>query len=97
MGEPISAYVNSITTINTQRIYIGEDDAAKLNGKRVLIVDDVISTGQSLLSLEQIVEKAGGRIVGKVAILAEGAAYDREDITVLGKIPLFNGKGEVIG
>lgn len=97
MGEPISAYVNSITTFNTQRIYIGENDAAKLNGRRVLIVDDVISTGQSLRSLEKIVEKAGGDIVGKVAILAEGAAYDREDITVLGKIPLFNGKGEVIG
>ena len=97
MGEPLSAPVNSITTFPQQRIYIGEDDEAKMRGKRVLIVDDVISTGQSLAALEKLAEGAGGEIVGKMAVLAEGDAYDRTDITVLGKIPLFDGEGNIIG
>ena len=97
MGEPLSADLKSITTFQRQQLYIGEDDVAKLKGKRVLIVDDVISTGQSLSAMERLVEKAGGNIVAKMAVLAEGDAYDREDIIVLGKLPLFNGKGEVIG
>ncbi|MGX8773579.1 MAG: phosphoribosyltransferase family protein [Bacillota bacterium] len=93
MGEPLSADVNSITTFERQRIYIGEDDVEKLRDRRVLIVDDVISTGQSLSALERLAEKAGGNIVGKMAVLAEGDAYDRTDITVLGKLPLFDAEG----
>ena len=96
MGEPLSADVNSITTFQRQKIYIGEDDVAKMRGKRVLIVDDVISTGQSLAALEKLAEGAGGEIVGKMAVLAEGDAYDRTDITVLGKLPLFDAEGNVL-
>ena len=97
MGEPLGADVNSITTFQRQKIYIGEDDVAKIKGKRVLIVDDVISTGQSLAALEKLANSAGGEIVGKMAVLAEGDAYDRTDITVLGKLPLFDGEGNVLG
>ncbi len=96
MGEPLSADVNSITTFERQKIYIGEDDVEKLRGKRVLIVDDVISTGQSLSALEKLVEKAGGNIVAKMAVLAEGDSYDRTDITVLGKLPLFDAEGNIL-
>jgi adenine phosphoribosyltransferase len=96
MGDPLSADVNSITTFQRQKIYIGEDDVEKMRGKRVLIVDDVISTGQSLAALEKIAEGAGGNIVGKMAVLAEGDAYDRTDITVLGKLPLFDAEGNVL-
>ena len=97
MGDPLSADLKSITTFQRQQLFIGEDDVAKLKGKRVLIIDDVISTGQSLSAMEKLAEKAGANIVAKMAVLAEGDAYDREDIIVLGKLPLFNGKGEVIG
>ena len=96
MGEPLSADVNSITTFQRQKIYIGEDDVAKLKGRRVLIVDDVISTGQSLRALEELANSAGGNIVGKMAVLAEGDAYDRTDITVLGKLPLFDAEGNML-
>ena len=96
MGEPLSADVNSITTFQRQKIYIGEDDVAKIKGRRVLIVDDVISTGQSLAALEKLAEGAGGNIVGKMAVLAEGDAYDRTDITVLGTLPLFDADGNVL-
>jgi len=96
MGEPLSADVNSITTLQRQKIYIGEDDAEKLRGKRVLIVDDVISTGESLKALERLTEAAGGTIAAKMAVLAEGDAYDRTDITVLGKLPLFDAEGNVL-
>ena len=97
MGEPLGADVNSITPFQRQKIYIGEDDVAKIKGKRVLIVDDVISTGQSLAALEKLANAAGGNIVGKMAVLAEGDAYDRTDITVLGKLPLFDAEGNVLG
>ncbi len=93
MGEPLGADVNSITTFQRQKIYIGEDDVEKIKGRRVLIVDDVISTGQSLAALEKLADAAGGQIVGKMAVLAEGDAYDRTDITVLGKLPLFDADG----
>ena len=96
MGEPLGADVNSITTFQRQKIYIGEDDVAKIKGKRVLIVDDVISTGQSLAALEKLANEAGGNIVAKMAVLAEGDAYDREDIIVLGKLPLFDAEGNVL-
>lgn len=96
MGTPLETAVHSITTRTEQTICIGEDDAAKLRGRKVLIVDDVISTGESLKAIETLAEKAGGIIVGRMAVLAEGEAYDRTDITVLGKLPLFDGDGKVL-
>lgn len=89
MSHPISVEVNSITTSYDQKLYLGEEDAEKLKGKRVLIIDDVISTGESLLALEKLVLEAGGILVGKAAILAEGDAADRDDIIFLEKLPLF--------
>ncbi len=93
MKDIISTEVNSITTANTQKLYIGGDEAAKMKGKRVLIVDDVISTGESLRAIEELVRSAGGNIVGRAAVLAEGDAVDREDIIFLEKLPLFNADG----
>ena len=95
MKDIISTEVNSITTANTQKLYIGGDEAAKMRGKRVLIVDDVISTGESLRAIEELVRSAGGNIVCKAAVLAEGDATDREDIIFLEKLPLFNADGSV--
>lgn len=95
MDNPITVNVNTITTQQQQSLFIGEDDAAKLRGRRVLIVDDVISTGASLRALEELTERAGGIITGKMAVLAEGDAYDRTDITALGKLPLFDGDGNI--
>lgn len=89
MKNPISVEVKSITTEKIQRLYIDKNDADFMNGKRVLIVDDVISTGESLNALETLVEQAGGKIVGRMAVLAEGDAQKREDITYLEPLPLF--------
>ncbi len=87
--DPISVEVNSITTQNSQHLYLGKDDQERLNGKRVLIVDDVISTGESLKALITLVERAGGTVVCEAAVLAEGDAADRKDIAYLEKLPLF--------
>ena len=87
-------HVNSITTDHQQVLCVGQDEIDKIKGKRVLIVDDVISTGESLKALEVLVEKVGGNIVGKMAVLAEGEAIEREDITVLAPLPLFDKNGE---
>ena len=89
MKNSIEVTVNSITTSNEQKLYLGENDAQFLKGKKVLIVDDVISTGNSLLALEQLAEKVGAEIVGKAAVLAEGDAKDRDDIIYLEELPLF--------
>ncbi|MBQ6336417.1 MAG: adenine phosphoribosyltransferase [Ruminococcus sp.] len=89
MPDPISVNVQSITTLSQQTLYLGSDDAEHMRGKDVLIVDDVISTGESLHALEALVEKAGGNIVGKAAVLAEGDAADRDDIIFLHKLPVF--------
>lgn len=89
MVNPVKVEVNSITTAKTQTLYIDEKDANMMRGKRVVIIDDVISTGESLKALEALVESAGGNIVGKMAILAEGDAQDRDDIIYLEKLPLF--------
>ncbi len=95
MGEDVlGVTVKSITTANEQKLYLGENDVAKLKGKRVLIVDDVISTGESLKALQSLATSAGGEVVGSMAVLAEGDAINREDIIVLGQLPLFNAKGE---
>jgi len=87
--------VQSITTAGTQTLYMDGADARKMNGKRVLILDDVISTGESLRAVETLVEKAGGIVVGRMAVLAEGDAKDREDIIFLEPLPLFNADGTV--
>lgn len=88
--------VHSITTAKEQHLYLDTADAALMAGKRILIVDDVISTGESLSALEALVEKAGGNIVGRMAILAEGDAQKREDILYLEKLPLFHPDGTVM-
>lgn len=85
--------VHSITTAKEQHLYLDTADAALMAGKRILIVDDVISTGESLAALEALVKKAGGNIVGRMAILAEGDAQNREDILYLEKLPLFHPDG----
>lgn len=89
MRNPVSVTVKSITTANEQTLHLGETEVKAINGKRVLIIDDVISTGESLRALEQLTEAAGGIIVGKAAVLAEGDAADRDDIIYLEKLPLF--------
>ena len=85
--------VNSITTAGTQKLYMDGADAKKMNGKRILILDDVISTGESLRAVEELVNKAGGNVVGRMCILAEGEAKDRDDIIYLEPLPLFDGNG----
>ena len=93
MKDVVSCETKSITTGAIQTLYIDGDDAAYLKGKRVLIVDDVISTGGSLQSLENLVLQSGGEIVGKMAILAEGDAISRDDIIYLEELPLFDAEG----
>ncbi|MBE6635396.1 MAG: adenine phosphoribosyltransferase [Ruminococcaceae bacterium] len=93
MKDVVACETQSITTAAKQTLYISGDDAEYMKGKRVLIVDDVISTGGSLESLENLVTLAGGKIVGKMTILAEGDAIGRADITYLEKLPLFDGSG----
>ena len=88
--------VKSITTENVQKLYLDKADADLMKGKKILIVDDVISTGESLRAVEELVKLAGGEIVGKMAILAEGDAIDRDDIIYLEPLPLFNANAEPI-
>lgn len=85
--------VRSITTMHIQKLVIDTADAELIKGKRMLIIDDVISTGESLHAMEELVTRAGGIIAGKMAVLAEGDAYNRSDIISLGKLPLFNPDG----
>lgn len=89
MKNPISVEVQSITTEGIQRLYLDGNEAAYMKGKRVIIVDDVISTGESLSALEELVTTSGGIIIAKSAVLAEGEAADRNDIIFLEKLPLF--------
>ena len=97
MKNVFTTKVNSITTAKEQTLCIDGEAAAFMKGRRVLIVDDVISTGESLKALEKLVEEAGGNIVGRMAILAEGEAQQRDDLIYLEKLPVFNAQGEVIG
>ena len=95
MKDIIEFQVRSITTARQQTLYLDGADAALMKGKRILIVDDVISTGESLHALEALVEKSGGIIAGRMAILAEGEAQDRADLIYLEKLPVFNADGTV--
>ena len=96
MRDLFSVTVNSITTAKQQRLYLDGADAELMKGKKILIVDDVISTGESLSALEALVEQAGGIICGRMAILAEGDAQDREDLIYLEKLPLFHPDGTIM-
>ena len=96
MKNIVTTEVDSITTENKQILCIGGDEAAAMKGKRVLIVDDVISTGESLAALEELVKSAGGNIAGKMTVLAEGDAIGRDDIIFLGHLPLFDRNGNPI-
>ncbi len=89
MKNCLKVTVNSITTKNEQALYLGETEVNMIKGKRVLIVDDVISTGESLESLQRLVKNAGAIEVAACAFLAEGDAADRDDIIFLEKLPLF--------
>ena len=96
MVDMFSSTVKSITTAKEQTLYLDGADAKLMEGKKILIVDDVISTGESLAALEVLVEKAGGIICGRMAIRAEGDAQDREDLVYLEKLPLFNPDGTIM-
>ena len=96
MTGVFEAKVRSITTEKEQTLYLDTADAALMKGKRILVVDDVISTGESLYALQELVKQAGGEIVASVAILAEGKAADRTDIKFLEKLPLFKADGTPI-
>lgn len=89
MTDPIYVEVRSITTNHLQRLYLSSEDCQNLEGKHVLIVDDVISTGESLQAMEELLHQIGAKVVGKACVLAEGEAKDREDIIYLKDLPLF--------
>ena len=93
MPDPLCVEDQSITTAAVQKLYLGRDDADLIRGKRILLVDDVISTGGSLKAMEKLVDMAGGTVVGRIAVLAEGDAKNRDDIKFLAPLPLFNPDG----
>lgn len=96
MTNVFEVTVNSITTVGEQKLYLDGADAELIKGKRILIVDDVISTGESLAAIEKLVAAAGGNVVGRLTILAEGDAQLRKDIRYLEPLPLFHPDGTVI-
>lgn len=96
MRDPLEVSVQSITTAKLQKLYIDRADSQLMKGKRVLIVDDVISTGESVAAVEQLVLQSGGIIAGKMAILAEGQASERKDIICLEKLPTFDREGNEV-
>ena len=93
MRDILDVKVNSITTNREQHLYLDGNDAALMKGKRILIVDDVVSLGDSMHALEQLVEEAGGIVCGRATILAEGDAAKRDDLVYLEKLPLFTKDG----
>ena len=95
MPDPISVQDCSITTLGVQQLFLGRDDAELIRGKKILIVDDVISTGGSLLAMEALIAKAGGTVAGRMAVLAEGGAAQRADIQFLEVLPVFNADGSI--
>ena len=96
MRDVFSVSVNSITTAREQQLFLDGADAALMKGKKILLVDDVISTGESMAALEALVTKAGGEICGRAAMLAEGDAQERPGIVCLEKLPLFHPDGTVM-
>ncbi|MBR5931966.1 MAG: adenine phosphoribosyltransferase [Lachnospiraceae bacterium] len=94
MNGVFETTVQSITTKGVQKLYMDGADAKKMEGKRILLLDDVISTGESIAAVEELVKQAGGIVVGRMAILAEGDAAKRDDIIYLEKLPLFDAEGE---
>ena len=96
MTGVLDVKVRSITTAKEQHLYLDTADAAIMKGKRILIVDDVISTGESLRAIEQLVNEAGGIICGRMTILAEGDAQERKVLVYLEKLPLFDAQGNAI-
>ena len=96
MTGVFEAELHSITTDKDQKLYLDVADAQLMKGKRILVVDDVISTGESLAAIEHLVTMAGGNICGRMTILAEGDAQNREDLIYLEKLPLFNKDGQPI-
>lgn len=95
MTGVFEASVRSITTDADQKLYLDIADAELIKGKRILIVDDVVSTGESLRAIEALTNRAGGEICGKLCILAEGDAQNRDDLVYLEKLPVFNPDGSV--
>jgi adenine phosphoribosyltransferase len=95
MSGTFEVSVKSITTMHVQKLVLDAADAELIRGKRILILDDVISTGESLRATEELVKKAGGIVAARMAVLAEGDAINRDDIIVLGPLPLFNPDGTV--
>ena len=89
MKEAVSVEVRSITTDAVQTLILDGAEGEQIRDKRVVILDDVISTGESLLAVKKLVEEFDGNIVAQAAILAEGDAADRDDIIFLEKLPLF--------
>ncbi len=89
MTNPVSVEVKSITTASVQTLILDGSDGEEIRGKKVLVIDDVISTGESLAAVEKLLAKFDVDIVGKAAVLAEGDAADRDDIIFLEKLPLF--------
>lgn len=89
MGDPLCVSVRSITTNKLQELYLGDSDVEFIKGKKVLIVDDVISTGESLIAVRKLVSEAGGIEAASCAVLAEGDAAQRDDIVFLEPLPLF--------
>lgn len=92
MGETISAETLSITTGQTQTLYLDEKDIALIKGKNVVIVDDVISTGSTLQGMRLIIEKAGGAVIATVAVFTEGERAKWKDIIALGHLPIFTSR-----
>ena len=95
MSGTFEVSVKSITTMHVQKLVLDAADAEMIRGKRILILDDVISTGESLRATEELVKQAGGIVAGRMAVLAEGDAIKRDDIIVLAPLPLFNADGSV--
>ena len=96
MSGVFESTVNSITTEGEQKLYLDTADAEIMKGKRILIVDDVVSLGQSLAAVEKLVNDAGGIVCGRMFILAEGDAAKRDDIIFLEKLPLFDKNGNAL-
>jgi len=96
MPDSITVEVKSITTESKQTLSIGSNEAELIKGRRILLVDDVVSTGGSLSALEELVKLAGGNIIGCAAVLSEGSAKDREGLICLGHLPLFDNEGRAV-